>query len=107
MVPALHVAGVFLHVSHQALDAVGSLEAFAQFVEESKSVERQRLFQSFLERTSGLAVDMLEFNVEIGEPLFSGLVAGFLVSSLEFGPPRFLVGLRNRLSTPGYRGWEA
>ena len=41
VMPVFHVAGVFLDVSHQALDAVGRRRALPKLVEEAKSVERE------------------------------------------------------------------
>jgi hypothetical protein len=52
------------------------------------------LFQSFHEGIGGLPVDLLQFGVETGEPLFGGLVGRLLVGPLELLPPFFLVGLR-------------
>lgn len=94
VMPALYVANVVFDISHEALDAIGGLEAPAQLVEEPEPMERQGLLQALLERTSGLAVDLLQFGVEIGEPLPGGLVGGLLIGPLEPGSPGFLVVLR-------------
>ena len=69
-------------------------EAPSQLVKEPESMERQSLFQALLKGTSGLAVELLQFGVQVGEPLFGGLVGRFLVGSLEPGSPGFLIGLR-------------
>jgi hypothetical protein len=69
-------------------------EAPSQLVKEPESMERQSLFQALLKGTSGLAVELLQFGVETGEPLLGGLVGRLLVGPLEPGSPRFLVLLR-------------
>ena len=94
MVPAFHVAGVFFNVSHQALDAVDRLQALPKLVEESKTMESKGVLQPLLKRARRSPVDLLQFGVEIGEPLFGSLVGRFLVGSLEPRSPSFLVSLR-------------
>ena len=74
-------------------------EAPSQLVKEPESMERQSLFQALLKGTSGLAVELLQFGVETGEPLLGGLVGRLLIGRLLIGPlepgsPRFLVLLR-------------
>ena len=49
-------------------------EALPKLIEESKSVEGEGLLQTFLEGTRRPPIDLLQLGVEIGEPLFGGLV---------------------------------
>ena len=69
-------------------------EALPKLVEEAKSVEREGVLQALLEGARRLPIDLLKFGVETGQPLFGGLVGRFLISSLKFPSPGFLVGLR-------------
>ena len=69
-------------------------EALPKLVEEAKSVEREGVLQPLLKGARRLPIDLLKLGVEIGEPLFGGLVGRFLVGPLEPGSPGFLVGLR-------------
>ena len=78
MMPAFYAIDVFSDISHEALDAIGRLQAPAQFVKEPESMERQSLFQALLKGTSGLAVELLQFGVQVGEPFFGGLVGRLL-----------------------------
>jgi len=94
MMPVLYAVDVFSDISHEALDAIGGLEAFPQLVEKPESVKGQSLLQTLLERTCCGPIDLLKLGVEIGEPLFGGLVGRLLVGPLEPGSPVFLVGLR-------------
>ena len=94
VVPAFHVAGVVLHLSVEVLDTVGRFQAPPQLLEEPKSMERERFLQAFSKGACRLAVDLLQLRVKTGKPLFGRLGGRFLVSPLEPGSPRFLVGLR-------------
>ncbi|WP_259105736.1 hypothetical protein [Salinibacter ruber] len=69
-------------------------EALPQLIEKSEAVKGQGLLQTLLKSACCGPIDLLEFSIEIGEPLFGGLVAGRLVGPLEPGSPGFLVGLR-------------
>ena len=94
MMPAFYAIDVFSNISHGALDAIGGLETLLQLVEKSESMKGQGLLQAFLEGTRCPPIDLLQIGVQIGEPLFGGLVGRFLIGSLEPGSPGFLVGLR-------------
>ena len=80
VVPTFHVVDVAIDLAHEALDAIGRLEAFPQLVEEAKSVEREGVLQALLEGARRLPVDLLQIGVEACEPLFGGLVGRFLIS---------------------------
>jgi hypothetical protein len=52
------------------------------------------LFRALLKGARRPPIDLLELGMKIGDPLFGGFVAGFLIGALEPGSPGFLVGLR-------------
>jgi len=91
VVPTSHVSDVLPDITHEALDAICGLQALAQLVEETKSVEREGVFQPLLKGARRLPIDLLKLGVEIGQPLFGGLVGRFLVCPLKFPTPRFRV----------------
>ena len=94
VVPAFYIVDVLPDITHEALDAIGRLQALAQLVEKSKTVEGEGFLQSLLEGACRSPIDLLQLGVETDESLFGGLVGRFLVGSLEPGSPGFLVGLR-------------
>ena len=94
VVPAPHFTEVVLHLNVEVFDAVRGLEAVAQFHEQAQSVERQRLFESFLQRTGGSAVNLVQLRFQFHQPLFGPLIARLLIGALEPMAPAFLVRFR-------------
>ena len=92
--PTLYAVDVFSNISHEALDAIGSLQTLPQLIEEPEPVQRQGLLQALLDGACRLPIDLLQLSVKTGKPLFGRLVGRFLISPLKFPTPRFLVGLR-------------
>ncbi|PSO44873.1 hypothetical protein BRC21_00840, partial [Candidatus Saccharibacteria bacterium SW_7_54_9] len=68
-------------------------ETLPQLIEKSKTMEGEGVLQPLLKGARRPPIDLLQLGVEIGEPLFGGLVGRFLVGPLEPGSPGFLVGL--------------
>ena len=85
--PPLCLADVALHLTVEVFDAVRALEAAAQFREQAQSVERHRLFEPFLKRTGGPAVNLAQFRFQLHQPLFDPLVARFLTAVPLPSPP--------------------
>jgi len=90
-VPAFDVADVVFNQAVQILNRVGSLETPSHLLEDAEPMEREGLFESFLEGTSCRPVDLLKLAVELLQGRSGPLVGRLLVGTTQLPTPLFPV----------------
>ena len=93
VVPPLDVADVFFHKAIQVLDRIGRLEAPTHLLKDAKPMEREGLFETFLQGTSRRPVDLLKLGVELFQGRPGLLVGRLLVSTSQLPTPFFAIAL--------------